>query len=123
MKRAGVVAWNTFREAVRDRVLYNLLFFALDDGVIDHRWTDFNRNRRDRYRDLGFERDLPDRAPDCRFYRRGAGVQGNGEAHAVRAAGQAGAAMGIPAGKVWRAGADAGREHGGRGVRSVPGVA
>src|SRR6266516_1258268 len=29
MKRAGVVAWNTFREAVRDRVLYNLLFFAL----------------------------------------------------------------------------------------------
>ena len=29
MRRAGVVAWNTFREAVRDRVLYNLLFFAL----------------------------------------------------------------------------------------------
>src|ERR1700734_4440231 len=26
---AGVVAINTFREAVRDRVLYNLLFFAL----------------------------------------------------------------------------------------------
>ena len=29
MKRIGVVALNTFREAVRDRVLYNLLFFAL----------------------------------------------------------------------------------------------
>ena len=29
MKRVGVVAWNTFREAVRDRVLYNLVFFAL----------------------------------------------------------------------------------------------
>jgi len=29
MKRAAVVALNTFREAVRDRVLYNLLFFAL----------------------------------------------------------------------------------------------
>jgi Cu-processing system permease protein len=29
MKRAGVVAMNTFREAVRDRVLYNLVFFAL----------------------------------------------------------------------------------------------
>ena len=29
MKRAGIVALNTFREAVRDRVLYNLLFFAL----------------------------------------------------------------------------------------------
>jgi len=29
MKRAGAVAWNTFREAVRDRVLYNLVFFAL----------------------------------------------------------------------------------------------
>ncbi len=29
MKRAGIVAWNTFREAVRDRVLYNLVFFAL----------------------------------------------------------------------------------------------
>lgn len=29
MKRAGVVALNTFREAVRDRVPYNLVFFAL----------------------------------------------------------------------------------------------
>ncbi len=29
MTRVGVVAWNTFREAVRDRVLYNLVFFAL----------------------------------------------------------------------------------------------
>jgi ABC-type transport system involved in multi-copper enzyme maturation permease subunit len=29
MSRIGVVAWNTFREAVRDRVLYNLVFFAL----------------------------------------------------------------------------------------------
>src|SRR2546428_4201646 len=28
MRRAGVVALNTFREAVRDRVLYNLVFFA-----------------------------------------------------------------------------------------------
>ena len=25
----GTIAWNTFREAVRDRVLYNLVFFAL----------------------------------------------------------------------------------------------
>ena len=29
MKYVGVVALNTFREAVRDRVLYNLVFFAL----------------------------------------------------------------------------------------------
>jgi len=29
MSRIGAVAWNTFREAVRDRVLYNLVFFAL----------------------------------------------------------------------------------------------
>jgi Cu-processing system permease protein len=29
MRRTGVVALNTFREAVRDRVLYNLVFFAL----------------------------------------------------------------------------------------------
>ncbi len=29
MTRIGAVAWNTFREAVRDRVLYNLVFFAL----------------------------------------------------------------------------------------------
>jgi Cu-processing system permease protein len=29
MSRAMVVGWNTFREAVRDRVLYNLVFFAL----------------------------------------------------------------------------------------------
>jgi Cu-processing system permease protein len=27
--RVAYVAWNTFREAVRDRVLYNLIFFAL----------------------------------------------------------------------------------------------
>ena len=29
MRRVGVVALNTFREAVRDRVLYNLVFFAM----------------------------------------------------------------------------------------------
>ncbi|MCU1243210.1 MAG: hypothetical protein JWO71_3936 [Candidatus Acidoferrum typicum] len=29
MRRVGIVALNTFREAVRDRVLYNLVFFAL----------------------------------------------------------------------------------------------
>jgi ABC-type transport system involved in multi-copper enzyme maturation permease subunit len=29
VRRAGIVALNTFREAVRDRVLYNLVFFAL----------------------------------------------------------------------------------------------
>lgn len=29
MNRVGIVAWNTFREAVRDRVLYNLVGFAL----------------------------------------------------------------------------------------------
>lgn len=29
MRNIGIVAWNTFREAVRDRVLYNLVFFAL----------------------------------------------------------------------------------------------
>jgi ABC-type transport system involved in multi-copper enzyme maturation permease subunit len=29
VRRVGVVALNTFREAVRDRVLYNLVFFAL----------------------------------------------------------------------------------------------
>ena len=29
MKRVGIVAINTFREAVRDRVLYNLVIFAL----------------------------------------------------------------------------------------------
>jgi ABC-type transport system involved in multi-copper enzyme maturation permease subunit len=29
MKRVAIVAVNTFREAVRDRVLYNLVFFAL----------------------------------------------------------------------------------------------
>jgi len=33
MSRVAVVAWNTFREAVRDRVLYNLVFFcAGNDG-------------------------------------------------------------------------------------------
>jgi len=27
--RLSAIAWNTFREAVRDRVLYNLILFAL----------------------------------------------------------------------------------------------
>ncbi len=29
MQRVAAIAWNTFREAVRDRVLYNLILFAL----------------------------------------------------------------------------------------------
>ena len=29
MSTVRIIAWNTFREAVRDRVLYNLVFFAL----------------------------------------------------------------------------------------------
>ena len=29
MKRLWVVAHNTFRETVRDKILYNLVFFAL----------------------------------------------------------------------------------------------
>lgn len=29
MQRVAAIAWNTFREAVRDRVLYNLIVFAL----------------------------------------------------------------------------------------------
>src|SRR5258706_11533222 len=29
MNTVRIIAWNTFREAVRDRVLYNLVFFAL----------------------------------------------------------------------------------------------
>ena len=29
MKRVGAIASNTFREAVRDRVLYNLILFAV----------------------------------------------------------------------------------------------
>src|SRR5437867_2825244 len=29
MNMVGIIALNTFREAVRDRVLYNLVFFAL----------------------------------------------------------------------------------------------
>jgi len=28
MTRIAAVSWNTFREAVRDRVLYNLVFFC-----------------------------------------------------------------------------------------------
>ena len=29
MNRIGAIAWNTFREAVRDRILYSILAFAL----------------------------------------------------------------------------------------------
>jgi hypothetical protein len=31
--RIGYIAFNTFREAVRDRVLYNLIAFVLPSGA------------------------------------------------------------------------------------------
>jgi len=44
MNRVGIVALNTFREAVRDRVLYNLVFFrAGDDCRIDFGRPDLDR--------------------------------------------------------------------------------
>ncbi len=39
------IASNTFREAVRDRVLYNLIAFALLlSGAAIFRWPDFHRH-------------------------------------------------------------------------------
>jgi len=100
MRRAGIVALNTFREAVRDRVLYNLVFFALlIDGAAVVVGLDFDRDRRERDREPGVERDFGDRASDFGLHRRGTGLQGDGEAHAVCTAGQAGAALGVFAGE------------------------
>jgi len=48
-RRAGIVALNTFREAVRDRVLYSLVFFrAADDGGTPSSWGRFRLGSRTR---------------------------------------------------------------------------
>ena len=106
MRRAGAVALNTFREAVRDRVLYNLVFFALlmmaaaifvggisigiEEMVI---------------KSLGLSAISVIGLLIAVFIGVGPRLQGDGQADAVCAAGQAGAAMGISAGKIRRAGA------------------
>jgi len=46
LERIRIIAWNTFREAVRDRVLYNILFLAAGlaaFSVILGEWSVFDR--------------------------------------------------------------------------------
>ncbi len=59
MSRVAAVALNTFREAVRDRVLYNLVFFALlMMGAAIIVGSDLDRHRADGHRQPGPERHL-----------------------------------------------------------------
>ena len=85
----GPVAINTFREAVRDRVLYNLVFFALlmigaailvGGSIHRHRAAGHRQSRPFGHFDF--------RIGDGRLHRRRPGVQGNREAHALQPAGQ-----------------------------------
>ena len=123
MRNVWAVATNTFREAVRDRVLYNLVFFALlMMGAAILVGADLDWHRRDRDREPGVEGDLRDRTFDRGVHRRGTCFEGDGQAHAVRVAGQAGGALGISAGKIRRPGDDAGGEHGGDGGGIVRGA-
>ena len=91
----GVVAINTFREAVRDRVLYNLVFFALrDDRRGDPGGPDFHRHRPPGDHQPRAFGDFHFRTGDGGIHRRGAGVQGNREAHAVQPSREADPAAG-----------------------------
>ena len=101
MRNIRAVAANTFREAVRDRVLYNLVFFALlmmaaailvgqisigiEQSVIVS---------------LGLSAISVIGIFIAIFLGVGAGIQRDGQAHVVRAAGEARAALGISAGKI-----------------------
>src|SRR5207247_10940530 len=76
-----------------------------------------------RDREPGTERHLGDRAADFRVPGCCAGLEGDGQTHAPCAAGEAGAAMVISAGKIRGAGAYAGGEHGGDGTGTVAGDA
>jgi len=102
----GIVALNTFREAVRDRVLYNLVFFALLMMLAAVVVGKFRS---------GFE-ESGDRKPGRARFVIGladlgfigvALVSKEMESGRCTRAGEAGAALGVSAGKIRRAGADA----------------
>ena len=68
----AVVAVNTFREAVRDRVLYNLIFFAfLMIGRRDSGGSDFDRNRTAGHHQSGTLGDFRVRPGDGHLHRGG----------------------------------------------------
>ncbi len=108
----GVVAINTFREAVRDRVLYNLVFFALlmigaailvgQISIGIDRLVIIN---------LGLIGDFRFWTGDGGIHRRGARLQGNREAHALQPSCKADPALAIPGGKVCGVAADACGQH------------
>ena len=120
MSRVGVVALNTFREAVRDRVLYNLVFFALlmmaaavlvgQISIGIEQIVIVN---------LGLSAISVIGLVDGGVHRRRTCLERDGQAHAVRVAGEAGAALGIFAREIRRAAADADDEYGGDGGGSV----
>ena len=71
----GIVAVNTFREAVRDRVLYNLIFFALlMMGTAVLVGGSFHRHRTRRHRQFRADGHFGFRNLDGDFYWRGAGA-------------------------------------------------
>ena len=108
----GVVAINTFREAVRDRVLYNLVFFALlmigaailvgQISIGIDRLVIIN---------LGLSAISVFGLVMAVFIGVGPGLQGDGEAHALQHSVEAGSALGISGGQVCRAAADAGGQY------------
>ncbi len=70
------IAYNTYREAVRDRVLYNLIFFALADrGLGLAVWTNFARHRAHRAHQYGAHLDLDFRHRDRDLRRHQPGLE------------------------------------------------
>ena len=64
--RLAAIAFNTYREAVRDRVLYNLILFALlIVALFRALWPDFTGNQPDRADQPGVDGDFSVRHRDC----------------------------------------------------------
>ena len=117
------VASAVFREAVRDRVLYNLVGFAviLIGASLLARAADGRTGREDR-QGSGPGRDVAFRVVHRRVHRHRSGVEGSGAADDLQPAGEAGAAIGAGGRQIRGAGADGPREprrDGGDGVRSA----
>ncbi len=110
--RIAHIASNTFREAVRDRVLYNLIVFALlMSAAAVAGGPDLHR-----YRTPGGDQPRPDRGlavrhGDRHLHRNWTGFERDREADALHRALAAGTALGIYCRQVFRTGGHAGGQH------------
>ena len=121
--RIAHIASNTFREAVRDRVLYNLIAFALllsgaailvgQISIEIEKLVVIN---------LGLTAVSLFGSRDRNFYRHRPGLQGNRKAHALHRAFASGSPLGVHRRQILWAGRHAGGEHVLHGDRRIRGV-